>query len=83
MANYLTTHITPATLTRTGPSAGLRALALVHGYTTAFWWSAAIFAFGAVVAAVLFRWGPLTRQGAPSQPDALPEGSHQAVAPPA
>src|SRR5258708_10516934 len=83
VANYLTTHITPATLTRTGPSPGLRALALVHGYTTAFWWSAAIFAFGAVVAAVLFRCGPLTRHGAPIQPDALPEGSHQAVAPPA
>jgi EmrB/QacA subfamily drug resistance transporter len=29
----------------------------VHGYTTAFWWSAGIFAFGAVVSAIVFRSG--------------------------
>jgi EmrB/QacA subfamily drug resistance transporter len=82
VASYITAHLTPATLTRGGPSPGLRALALVHGYTTGFWWSAAIFACGAVVAGALFRWGPLTRPGGPGQADALPEGSQQAVAPP-
>jgi hypothetical protein len=40
-------------------------VAQVHGYTTAFWWASAIFCFGAVVAAVLFRWGPLATQGQP------------------
>jgi hypothetical protein len=29
----------------------------VHSYTTAFWWSAGIFAFGAVLCAVIFRPG--------------------------
>jgi EmrB/QacA subfamily drug resistance transporter len=80
VASYLASRITPGTVTRGGPSAGLRALALVHGYTTAFWWSAAIFAFGAVVAGTLFRWGPLTRPT--SQPGAIPEDSHQAMTPP-
>jgi hypothetical protein len=39
------------------PSAALIAHATVHGYTTAFAWSAAIFALGAVIAAVVFRRG--------------------------
>ena len=83
ITSYVASHITPSTLTRGRPSPGLISHALVHGYTTAFWWSAAIFACGAVVAGTLFRWGPLTRQPAPSQPDAIPEDSHQPVAPPA
>ena len=33
------------------------AQAAVHGYTTAFWWSAAIFAAGAIVAGLLIRPG--------------------------
>jgi MFS family permease len=32
----------------------LRAAAMVHGYTTAFWWSVGIFAVGMLVAAVVF-----------------------------
>jgi EmrB/QacA subfamily drug resistance transporter len=83
VTSYIAAHITPAMVTRGGPSPGLRALALVHGYTTGFWWSAAIFACGAVVAGALFRGGPLTRPGGPGQADALPKGSQQAVAPPA
>jgi hypothetical protein len=35
------------------------AAAAVHGYTTAFWWTAGIFAGGAVVCGSLLRWGPL------------------------
>jgi len=31
--------------------------AAVHGYTTAFWWSAAIFAIGAIVCGLLLRPG--------------------------
>ncbi len=54
------------------------AAAAVHGYTTAFWWTAGIFAGGAVVCGSLLRWGPLTRQtetqiGVPTeQPQADP-----------
>jgi EmrB/QacA subfamily drug resistance transporter len=40
-------------------------LALAHGYDTAFSWTAGILAGGAVVAGILFRPGPLVRQGAP------------------
>jgi hypothetical protein len=50
-------------------------LALVHGYTTAFWWSAAIFASGAVICGTLLRRGPLTQA-------AVPQGA-AAAAPPA
>jgi predicted MFS family arabinose efflux permease len=39
------------------PTAALAAQAAVHGYTTAFAWSAAIFAAGAIVAAVLYPRG--------------------------
>jgi predicted MFS family arabinose efflux permease len=40
------------------------AAAAVHGYTTAFWWSAAIFATGVVASALVFRTGAV--QTAPS-----------------
>jgi EmrB/QacA subfamily drug resistance transporter len=48
------------------------AAAAVHGYTTAFWWAAGIFAGGAIVCGSLLRWGPLSRRaeaqaGAPAQ----------------
>jgi len=46
------------------------ALASLHGYTVAFWWTAAIFAAGAVVCGALLRSGPLTRQAQPVQPGA-------------
>ena len=35
----------------------LAASAAVHGYTTAFWWSAAIFAIGGVVCGLLLKPG--------------------------
>ena len=80
-ASYITSHLSPATLVHGRPSPGLLGLGLVHGYTTAFWWSAVIFACGAVVAGVLMRRGPLTRRGPDGQPEALPEGT-QVAAPP-
>jgi EmrB/QacA subfamily drug resistance transporter len=46
------------------PSAALIAHATVHGYTTAFAWSAALFALGAVLAAVVFRGGATQVAGA-------------------
>jgi MFS family permease len=45
----------------------LTGLALVHGYDTAFWWTAGIFAGGAVIGGTLLRRGPLVPPGAPSQ----------------
>ena len=48
---------------------GLMAEAAVHGYTTAFWWSAAIFAVGAVVTALLLSSG--VREPAPGAEPAL------------
>ena len=40
-----------------GATPAAMAEAAVHGYTTAFWWSAAIFAVGAVVSALLLQSG--------------------------
>ena len=40
-----------------GASPDVVAAAAVHGYTTAFYWSAAIFAVGALVSALVFRPG--------------------------
>jgi EmrB/QacA subfamily drug resistance transporter len=37
------------------PSAAVAAQAAVHSYATAYWWGAGFFAFGAVLAALLFR----------------------------
>jgi EmrB/QacA subfamily drug resistance transporter len=48
-AGYVTTH--------GGPSREVLAGAAVHGYTTAFWWSAGIFLVGAVASSLLLRSG--------------------------
>ncbi len=40
-----------------GASHSVAAAAQVHGYTTAFWWSAAILGAGSIVSAILFRSG--------------------------
>jgi EmrB/QacA subfamily drug resistance transporter len=61
-AAYVTSHLTPAVTTSPSSQAALRATAAVHGYTTAFWWTAGIFACGAVVCGTLLRRGPLARQ---------------------
>ena len=45
----------------------LNGLALAHGYDTAFWWIAGIFAAGAVIGGALLRNGPLVPAGPPSQ----------------
>jgi hypothetical protein len=49
------------------PSHALTQLSLVHGYTTAFWWAEAIFAGGAIIAALLFRPGRRSQAGGGSQ----------------
>jgi Major Facilitator Superfamily len=63
VASYLTAHLAAAALTGRPALAGL---ALAHGYDTAFWSIAGIFAGGAVVGGVLLRRGPLGHKRAPS-----------------
>jgi len=65
VASYIAAHLSPATVVHGRPSPQLTGLALIHGYTTAFWWSAAILTGGAIVAVTLFRSGPLTLPGQP------------------
>jgi EmrB/QacA subfamily drug resistance transporter len=48
-------------------AAVLTELAQVHGYTTAFWWAAGIFACGAAVAMLLFRRGAPAQPGTPAR----------------
>jgi EmrB/QacA subfamily drug resistance transporter len=62
VTSYLTAHLSSARLI--GRQA-LTELALAHGYDTAFWWIAGIFAGGAVISGALLRNGPLTQTGAP------------------
>ena len=62
---YLAGH-----LTSTRPGTGLTVLAVLHGYTTAFWWAAGILAAGAVICGALLRWGVLAGQGDSGQPGA-------------
>jgi EmrB/QacA subfamily drug resistance transporter len=56
VTSYITAHLASARLI--GRPA-LTGLALVHGYDTAFWWTAGIFAGGAVIGGALLRSGPL------------------------
>ena len=67
VASYLTAHLAAARLI--GRPA-LTGLALAHGYDTAFWWIAGIFACGAVVGGALLRRGPLVPTGTPSRAQA-------------
>ena len=66
VASYVAAHATSGL----GRQA-LTGLALAHGYDTAFWWIAGILAGGAIVAGVLFRPGPLSRQDGPVQVTAM------------
>ena len=63
VTSYLAAHLAAA---RPIGRPALTGLALAHGYDTAFWWTAGIFAAGAVTAAALLRAGPLRQVRAPS-----------------
>ena len=65
VATYVTAH---AAATRTIGRQALSGLAQAHGYDTAFWWIAGIFATGAVLSVVGLRPGPLGPQRAASAP---------------
>jgi len=66
VTSYLTLHVASARLI--GRQA-LLGLALAHGYDTAFWWVAGIFAGGAIIGGLLFRRGPLRRDDGQVQQD--------------
>jgi EmrB/QacA subfamily drug resistance transporter len=67
VTSYLAAHLATAQLI--GRQA-LTGLALAHGYDTAFWWTAGIFACGAVVSGALLRPGPLVPTDTPSRAQA-------------
>jgi EmrB/QacA subfamily drug resistance transporter len=77
VVGYTASHLSPATTVGGRPSPQLTALALVHGYTVAFWWSAAILAVGAIVALTLFRNGPLPQSADGAQPAGTPAADDQ------
>jgi len=56
------------------PAPQLAQLALIHGYTTVFWWCAGIFAAGAIICGALLRPRPTDRPGGHPRPQALPAG---------
>jgi EmrB/QacA subfamily drug resistance transporter len=61
-AAYVAGHAGSAAAASPAGRGALQAAAAVHGYTTAFWWTAGLFGGGAVIGAFLFRSGPLARQ---------------------
>jgi EmrB/QacA subfamily drug resistance transporter len=65
-ASFLAAHLTRGAVAVGRPAPQLVGLALIHGYTTAFWWAAGIFAAGAVICGTLLRRGPLTQPGSAS-----------------
>jgi EmrB/QacA subfamily drug resistance transporter len=72
VASYLAAHLAAHLAAGAGPGRqALAGLALAHGYDTAFWWAAGIFAGGAIVGGALFRRGPLSRQDSPAQVRAM------------
>src|SRR5262249_6632139 len=66
VTSYLAAHLAAA---RLAGRQALTGLALAHGYDTAFWWTAGIFAGGAVVGGALLRRGALDRKSTPSEAD--------------
>jgi hypothetical protein len=59
LLSTLSASATAGYLAGQGPSAAVVEQATMHGYTTAFWWSAAIYAAGAIACAVVLRGGRL------------------------
>jgi hypothetical protein len=57
LLSTLSASATAGYLAGKAPSAAVAAQATVHGYTVAFWWTAAIFAAGALVCGLLLRGG--------------------------
>jgi EmrB/QacA subfamily drug resistance transporter len=65
-ASYIATHM--AGVTSPAQAQLVHAQAMVHGYTTVFWWCMGIFLAGVVVVGSLMRRGPLLGMGAHAAP---------------
>jgi MFS family permease len=74
LLSTLAASATSSYLAGTHANANLVARAAVHGYTTAFWWSAGIFAAGALITGLLVR-GKLREPAPRAQPQAQPLGA--------
>ena len=66
VTSYLAVHGASA---RILGAKALTGLALAHGYDIAFWWSAGIFACGAIICGSLLRRGPLYSKDTPDSKD--------------
>jgi hypothetical protein len=78
-ASYIAAHIGSV-----GGPAGAKAVqgaGLIHGYTTVFWWCAAIFVFGAIVCGALMRRGPLQGSAGRDAPAMAPTVAEAARVP--
>jgi Major Facilitator Superfamily len=67
VTSYITAHLAAA---RIIGRPALTGLALAHGYDTVYWWTAGIFAGGAVIGGALLRSGPLVQRRTPSLAEA-------------
>lgn len=80
VASYIAARLSPATAVHGRPGPQLTGLAQIHGYTTAFWWSAAILTFSAIVGLALFRSGPLAQPAGQAHATGTPNGDDQGLA---
>jgi hypothetical protein len=80
VAQYLTSHLSPATLVHGHPAPSLTGMSLIHGYTTGFWVAAATFGAGAVICGTLFRSGPLRAPRSTAAAPARPAAQQAATA---
>jgi EmrB/QacA subfamily drug resistance transporter len=74
LSTFSATAATSFVSSHGGPTPNTLAAAAVHGYTTAFWWSAGIFFLGAIFSGALLRSGAQAR-GA-YEPGAAPAMAH-------
>ncbi len=70
LLNTVATTATTSFIAGKVASPGVEAVATVHGYTTAFWWAAAIFAAGAAVCGLLLRRGDTLLKAVPASASA-------------
>jgi len=78
-ASYLASHLSPAIAASPQAGTALQAAA-VYGYTTAFWWTAGLFAADGIVCGSLLRRGPLVRQ-AEAAPVGVKAPQHESALP--
>jgi EmrB/QacA subfamily drug resistance transporter len=71
LSTFSATAATSFVASHGGPASGTLAAAAVHGYTTAFWWSAGIFLFGAAFSGLLLRPGAQAQEYDPAAATAM------------